>query len=101
MAKKDGLQLKDILKDVVAALEKKGPVTEEDAIKIWSETVGPAAAAHTRPVSFKASTLTVNCDASEWLYELSTKKKEILKELSARFKWRKLKEIRFRIGKIK
>jgi predicted nucleic acid-binding Zn ribbon protein len=45
--------------------------------------------------------LAVNCDASAWLYELSTKKREILKGLAGHFKGRRLKDIRFRIGQVK
>ena len=101
MAKKDSLKLKDILKGVLSAMETKGPIAEEDAVKIWAQTVGETAAAHTRPVSLRAGTFAVNCDSSAWLYELSTKKKEILKALSTRLKARKIKEIRLRIGRVK
>jgi hypothetical protein len=39
-------------------------------------------------------------DRSGWLYELATKKREILERLAARFGGKKLRDIRFRIGEI-
>lgn len=90
-----------ILKNVLASIKrKKGRYTEEEVAKMWADIVGKKAARHTRLAAFKAGRLVVNVDASTWLYELTLKKKDIVKKLGERLKGKKLKEVRLRIGEI-
>ena len=90
----------DLVKDVIKKLGPDERPGEEQIKSEWEKAVGKAASKHARPVSFRKSTLLVNVDASGWLYDLTTKKKEILKKLDLRFKGRKPKDIRFRIGDV-
>ena len=99
MAKAKAASLGDIVKGVIKDLGKKR-VTEEDMAKAWEETAGKKAAKHTKPVSLKKARLTVNVDSSVWLYELSTRKKELVAGLTEKLDKKKIKEIRFRVGEI-
>lgn len=93
--------LKQLLKKAIKTLRAKNRLTQEEIIKVWNDVIGAKAAAHTRPVSFRKTTLAVNMDDSGWLYELTIQKKEILKKLEGKFPGKKVKDIRFRIGEIK
>lgn len=101
MAQPKGKPLEDVLRNIITDLKKKDIVTEEDVAKAWKAAVGAKASAHSRPVSLRRATLGVNVDGSSWLYELTLKKKEILKKIEARLKKKRIKEIRFRIGATK
>nr|MBC8473714.1 DUF721 domain-containing protein [Candidatus Omnitrophota bacterium] len=58
------------------------------------------AARHSRPTSIKRKILAIEVDSSTWLYELSTKKRELLRELKKELKEYKIDDIRFRMGDI-
>ena len=92
--------LTDIVKKVIKGLGGQARLTEEEIRLAWQEAVGVEAARHSRPVSFKKASIFVNVDRSSWLYELTTRKKEILERLEARLKGKRFKDIRFRIGEI-
>lgn len=92
--------LSDLVKKVIKGMDGQGRLTEEDMDLAWAEAVGEGAASHSRPVSFKKASIFVNVDRSAWLYELTVRKKEILKKLEGKLRGRKLKDIRFRIGDI-
>ena len=98
--KKNG-SIEDILKDVIKNIGPKGRLTEEEVAFLWGEAAGEKAARHSRPVAFKKAVLTVIVDGSSWLYELTTKKREIIKKLEGKFAGKTIKEIRLRIGEIK
>lgn len=98
--KASSISIGALLDKVIKNLGKREPLTEEDIIEVWKEAAGEAAARHSRPVSFRKSALVVNVDGSSWLYELTMKKKEILKKLEGAFKPKNVREIRFRIGEI-
>lgn len=89
-----------IVKNVIENLSGKGRISEEEIAQIWREAVGEKMARHTRPVSIRKSVLLVNVDGSGWLYELTVKKRDILKKLEGKFKGKQLKGLRFRIGEI-
>ena len=101
MDKKGAGTLEALLKKVMKDLGKKGKLTEEDVIAIWGKEVGSEAAKRTRPTSIRKGTLFVTVDDSSWMYELTLKKRDLVKELAGKFKGRKVKDIRFRIGMIK
>ncbi|MBU0605507.1 MAG: DUF721 domain-containing protein [Candidatus Omnitrophica bacterium] len=86
---------------VIEALSGKERLGEEEIEGAWRKAAGEAAARQSRPVSFKKSVLIVNVASSSWLYELTTKKRDIIKVLEAALKGKKVKELRFRIGDIK
>jgi len=87
-----------VLKRVLSSLKKKGRYTEEDIALFWEKAAGSKAAGHTKPAAFKGGRLVVNVDGSSWLYELTLKKRDILKKFNDQLKGKKIKEIRFRIG---
>ena len=87
-----------VLKRVLSSLEKRGRYTEEDIALFWEKAAGRKAAHHTRPTALKAGRLVVNVDGSSWLYELTLKKRDILKKFNEQLKGKKIKEIRLRIG---
>lgn len=93
--------LEGVLKDIIKAMGGKGRLSEEEVISAWKGAVGESAAKHSRPASFKKSILIVNVNESSWLYELTLKKKDILKKLEGIPKGKKIKDIRFRIGDTK
>lgn len=83
---------------VIEGLSGKERVGEEEIERAWRKAAGPAAAKHSTPVSFKKASLIVNVASSSWLYELTVRKKAILKILEEELKGKKIKELRFRIG---
>jgi predicted nucleic acid-binding Zn ribbon protein len=93
--------LEGVLKNIISGLGGKGRMTEEEMAAAWRKAAGRKAAARTKVVSFRKSVLTVNADDSSWLYELTMKKREILKKLGGKLAGKKLKDIRFRIGEVK
>ncbi len=93
--------LEDLVKSVIGSFAGKERLTEEDIRSAWSLVVGKRAAKHSRPRSFTDSRLIVHVDDSGWLYELTTRKKHILNNLSSELKSKKLKDITFRIGELK
>ena len=83
---------------VIGDLSGKERLGKEEIEDAWRAAAGDAAARHSKPVSFKKSSLVVNVANSSWLYELSVRKKELLSSLESRLKGKKIKEIRLRIG---
>ncbi len=93
--------LDGLVKKVIKRIGPGGRFTEEEIASVWARAAGRKAAKHTRPVSLRRSVLIVNVDGSGWLYELTTKKREIIKKLARRgIAGKKIKEIRLRIGEI-
>lgn len=93
--------LGDVLKKIIGGITKKGGFTEEDVDAAWDSAVGEKAARHSKPRSLQGSRLIVNVDDSSWLYELTVRKKEILKKLGEILKSSKIKDITLRIGELK
>jgi predicted nucleic acid-binding Zn ribbon protein len=100
MKKENSGALGDLLKKVVSELGKK-KLSEEALGKAWRSAVGRKAARHTRLVSLKKANLIVNVDSSSWLFELSLKKRALIKKVSQKARGKKIKDIRLRIGDIK
>lgn len=100
MEKKKASPLGDLVKDVVAGLGKR-KLAEERLAAAWAGAAGRRALKHTRPVALRRACLIVNVDSSSWLFELTLKKRVILKKVQAGVEGKKLKDIRFRIGDIK
>ena len=90
-----------LIGSVIKNLTGKERLGAEEIGQAWEEAVGQAAAKHSRPVSFKKASLVVNIESSSWLYELTVRKKEIMKTLEIALKGKKINELRFRIGDIK
>ncbi|MFA6320253.1 MAG: DUF721 domain-containing protein [Candidatus Omnitrophota bacterium] len=93
--------IENIVKDVIKSLSGSDRVSEEEVVDAWVGAVGEKAAKHTKPVSIKKGIMTVNIDGSGWLYEVTVRKKELLKKLEGKIKGKQVKVLRFRIGEIK
>lgn len=90
----------DVLKETMKKLVSPSRPSEEGVLVLWKAAVGANAAKHSKPVAINKSELVVSVDGSSWLYELTMKKKAILKELEGKFGKKVIKNIRFRIGEI-
>jgi predicted nucleic acid-binding Zn ribbon protein len=101
MAAKPENPLENVLKNIISGIAKKGGLTEEEVRSAWDGAVGEKAAKHSRPRTLKGSRLIVHIDDSSWLYELTVRKKEILKSLGEILKNNKIKDITLRIGELK
>lgn len=93
--------LGDIMAGVMKKLGGPGRVSDEAMGEAWRKAAGGGGALHSRCVSFKRSSVFVNVDSSGWLYELTTRKREILAALEKELGGKKFRDIRFRIGEIK
>ena len=93
--------LEGVVKNIISDIGRLGAPTEEGMAEAWEAAVGKREAKHTRPASLKKSKLIVNVDGSSWLYELTLKKKEILKKLGEELGNKKVSDIRFRIGEVR
>ncbi|MDP2913405.1 MAG: DUF721 domain-containing protein [Candidatus Omnitrophota bacterium] len=82
--RKNERPLEELLGKVIKNLGPKKRISEEGMAEAWRGAVGGAASTHTRPVSFQKGILTVNVDGSCWLYELTLKKKELIKKLEGK-----------------
>jgi len=101
----DSGSLEGVVRGIVSKMSEQGALTEETIGALWKEAAGARAAKHSRPVSFRRSSLVVNVDGSGWLYELTLKKKEIVKKMSGKIaditnSKKKVRDIHLRIGEI-
>ena len=72
------------------------PQTPEALVaRAWPKVVGQALAAHSKPVSLKGSTLTVQCGASVYAQELEFQSKRILEGLDSELNGKLVERIRF------
>ncbi|MBU4342528.1 MAG: DUF721 domain-containing protein [Candidatus Omnitrophica bacterium] len=99
-SKKQPEGIKNILGNVLGTIEKKGPGKKEKISNAWQKTAGEKAARHSRPTGLRRKVLAIEVDSSTWFYELSTKKRELLRELKKELKECKIDDIRFRMGDI-
>ena len=67
---------------------------------VWEKVVGKNVFKYTRPVTLKSGRLVVNVSDSSRLYELTLKRRELIKDINKHLKKKKIKEIRFKIGEI-
>jgi len=92
--------LRSLVKKVLARVKRKGRFTEEELAAAWHDAAGKSASAHSRPVTYRWGQIVVKVDDSGWLYELTTKRRELLAQVQKSLKSDKIKSIRFRIGEI-
>ena len=71
-------------------------VEQQEALKIWGETVGNKISKNTEPKSVKNGILVIKTTNSVWKQELQIQKTEIIKRLNKRLKKNIIKEIRFK-----
>jgi predicted nucleic acid-binding Zn ribbon protein len=91
-------QIKFILNNVIKNIGQK----QEDSGELesaWRRCIKKSATKHTKISFFKNGILYINAENSAWLYELNTKKDEILLKLQ-KFTNNKIKSIKFKVGDI-
>ena len=71
-------------------------VEQQEALKIWGETVGNKISKNTEPMSVKNGILVIKTTNPVWKQELQIQKTEIIKKLNCRLKKNIIKEIRFK-----
>ncbi|NQU19118.1 DUF721 domain-containing protein [bacterium] len=92
--------IKSILNVVIGDIQKKQQQYPQEKIEnIWKKCVKKIISQHTKASFFKKGKLYVNVENSAWLYELNTKKEDIVKRLKKISK-NKIKELRLKIGDI-
>lgn len=92
--KKEKAPLKDVLGEIIKKLDPQG----NDIAQCWEKICGDKE--HTKISSFFRKRLIVVVSDSTRLYNLTLKKREILKEMNKNLGEEKIKEIRFKVGKI-
>ncbi len=90
--------IRDIIPQVIENLSLKKPNTERNIHEIWKIAAGNQAE-HCMVKDFQNGMLRVHIDSSARMFELSTRKNEIIKNLQREIP--ELKDIIFKIGKIK
>ena len=101
MATRKEKAIGDVLKETLKKLMSPARPSEEGVLLLWEAAAGCGAAKHSKPITIKKSELVVSVDSSSWLYEMTLRKKDILKNLEWKFGKKNIKNIRFRIGEIK
>ena len=71
-------------------------VEQQEALKIWGETVGNKISKNTEPMSVKNGILVIKTTNPVWKQELQIQRTEIIKKLNNRLKKNIIKEIRFK-----
>ena len=90
--------IKQVVKKVLKELN---PDNKESLRKFWEASAGPELNQHTKPTSLRKGRLTIEVENSSWLYEITVRhKSRLFKELQGYLGEKKLKELRFRLGKI-
>ena len=100
MATRKEKAIGDVLKETLKKLISPSRPSEEGVAVLWGVAAGCDAGKHSKPIGIKKSELIVNVDSSSWLYEMTLRKKAILKGLEGKFGKKVIKNIRFRIGEI-
>jgi len=91
--------LKNTLNNVMRRLDAKKAVFQDSGPQQWlKKTLTKKELGHIRVKYFNKGILGLNVDSSAWLYILSLKKEELLKELKKENP--EVKNINFRIGEI-
>lgn len=66
--------------------------------RAWPAAVGELLAGHSRPVSFKAGVLRIECGSSVYAQELELMSRKVLEALSRELGEGIVKELRFSVG---
>lgn len=96
----------DSLKEILRSRADKDSVLKEalsqnDLFRLWNLVVDERLGRNTRPAKFKNRTLEVVVTSSSWANQLSLLKKEIVEKLNSIIGKDIVKEVKFRVGKLK
>jgi len=92
--------LKAVLKGIIGKLDKSSQSSR--LMVIWKDILGEKEQAYTRLTSFRKGRLVVNVSDSTRLYDLTLRRRDLIREINERLEGKKttVKEIRFKIGDI-
>ena len=94
-------RLEDVVSGIIHRWGKRNLEKGNAVRAAWMNAAGEKAAGHTQPASFKKGQLVVLVENSSWLYKMAMEKTTIVKKFNESYEGRaKVKDIRFRIGKI-
>lgn len=65
------------------------------AVEDWPALVGPRLARHTRAVSFREGTLSVEVDGSAWMQELKFLKRDMIRRIGRHLGSDRVRDVRF------
>lgn len=95
--------IKDIVSSVIASLTgeaaRQGRLSQEQVEGLWRKAAGTPASRRSAPVSLRKGKLVISVGDSSLLYDLTLRKREILKNLT-RDSNGKVYDIQFRIGEV-
>lgn len=90
-------QIGPILNKVLQQLKNQQEYSVEAIEALWNKCVTKTAARHTKIYSLKKGKLYINIENPAWLYELRTRKRQIIAKLN-KVSGNKIKEVFFRVG---
>jgi len=95
--------IKPVLEEVLRGLDLKRKQEEGEIFEFWKDNVGKKIARHTSPYSLtRQGKLLINVDSSSWIDELTRFHKEKIRKAINKFLGQEtVKEIFFRVGRIK
>ena len=96
----------DSLKDILRSRGDKSPVLKEalsqnDLFRLWNLAVDERLGRNTRPAKYKNRVLEIVVTSSSWANQLSMLKGEIIEKLNAIIGKEIVKDVKFRVGKLK
>jgi len=100
MEKENAKAIKGIVDGLLKDWEKERIFKADAVEEAWQKAVGKRALKHTKVATLKSGRLIIEVDESGWIYQLTLKKRAILKALKKQLKNININEIQFRIGDI-
>ncbi|MBF0252873.1 MAG: DUF721 domain-containing protein [Candidatus Omnitrophica bacterium] len=90
-----------IVGDILREIENRKIKRANAVGEAWRKAVNEKICEHAQPVSMKKGVMMIITENSNWLYEITMQKREIIKKFNETYTGRqKLKEIRVRVGEI-
>jgi len=94
-AGRDPHGIDDVLDELVRDAGWSSHIAREDVLRTWAEVAGEETAAHAVPVGLHDGVLTVRCDSTAWMKQLSLLRAEILTRVVSAHPQAKVESIRF------
>lgn len=95
------MHIGNILNNSLTSIRSQGDSEMIRIWDIWDRAVGETIAHNTRPAAFKGHLLQVNVSSSSWLFQLNFLKKELIEKINTTLGKPLVRELTFKVGKIK
>ena len=90
------------LRQILSRVLTQGPLRDKAKMvelwSVWEDAVGPAVAAHARPLRIEKGLITVLVDTPVWHHQLQMLQGKVIAELNARLHGKPVRELRFKVG---